>query len=236
MCSIFALREIPDLNTKQTRITSVVYSTTEDQTATTENKKNHHKPVLLNTNKRDSCPYASPERPVTAPSGKCQRRSTVRPLGAAMRLTASSQPPKDITRPKQTRQPKQIPNLLKNTNPHHPNDCNYASSEAGKHRNAGIHFSPYAVRGPTNTDTHFLPDTPTFSTGICQRILPHLKPNKHLPSAPLPTDAQHQLGSACVGRPGIGIRLCGATYGGTPGTIRELALPNLPPGSTTPNS
>jgi len=124
----FALRETPDLFTKRTRITSVIYSPTEDQTETTKNKNNHRTPVFLNTNKRDSYPYASPERPGTAPSRKCQRRSTLGPLGAAMRLTALRQPPEYISIPKQPRQPKPKPDLLNDIYPQLPNDYKPASS------------------------------------------------------------------------------------------------------------
>ena len=89
LCSFFALRDTPNL----TRMTSVIYSPTEDQKETTKNKNNHHKPVFFNTNKRDSYPYASPEKLGTTPFGKYQRRSTVGPIGAAMRLTALRLPP-----------------------------------------------------------------------------------------------------------------------------------------------
>ncbi len=105
LCSI-APRETPDQNTKRTRNTSVIYSPKEEHTEKEKNENNHHKPVFLNTNKRDSYPYASPEGPRTTPSEICQRWFVVRPRGAAMRLSALRQPPKDISRPKQPRQSK----------------------------------------------------------------------------------------------------------------------------------
>ncbi len=85
-----------------------------------------------------------------------------------------------------------------------------------------------------NTATHFLPKLPTFTTGTCQkRMLPYVKPNKHLPTAQLPVDAQHQLESFYVGSPGDEMRPRSAPYGGAPETTRKLALPNPLPESTT---
>ena len=106
-CNFFAIRDATDLNTKVTRMISVIYSPTEAQTDTTKNENKHHNLVFLNTNNRDSYPYALHERLRTSPFGIYRRWSTAGPLGAAMRLTASHQPPKDINRPKQPRQRKQ---------------------------------------------------------------------------------------------------------------------------------
>jgi hypothetical protein len=64
-------------------------------------------------------------------------------------------------------------------------------------------------------------------------MLPYVKPNKHLPAAPLPTDAQHQLESFCVGSPGDEMRPRSVPYGGAPETTRKRALPNPVPELTT---
>jgi len=192
LCSFFPLRDTPDLNTKVTRMTSVIYSPTEARTDTTKNENKHHNPVFLNTNNRDSYPYASPERPRTTPSGIYQRWSTTGPLGAAMRLMASCQPPKDITRPKQPRQPKQNPDALNDIYPHPPNDCIPDSTKAGKIENYGRHNTPYggAVREPRDlVCPKYLPELPTLSTGTNKKKMFHgTKANNPLPTAPLPTD------------------------------------------------
>jgi hypothetical protein len=111
-------------HTKRTRIISVIYSPTGDQTEKNKRTNNHHNHVFLNTNQRDSHPYASPKGHGTTPSAKCQRWSAVSPPGAAMRLTASRQS-YDITRPKISRHTKQyqtfkmipFPHSFTNANP-----------------------------------------------------------------------------------------------------------------------
>ena len=50
LCSLFAHRQTPNRHTKQTRIISVIYSPTEDQTEKTKRPNNHHNHVFLNTN------------------------------------------------------------------------------------------------------------------------------------------------------------------------------------------
>ena len=137
LCINFALRETPDLITKQTRTTSVICSPTKDLPETTKNKNNHHNPVFLNTNKRDPYSYASPEGHGTTPSEKCQRWSTVRPLGADMRLTALRQPSKNISRPKQSRQ-KKMKSITNNIYYTLLCDCKPISLESGKCGKAGL--------------------------------------------------------------------------------------------------
>ena len=116
LCSLFAHRQTPDIHTKRTRIISVIYLPIRDQPEKNKRTNNHHNHVFLNTNQRDSHPYASPEGPRTTPSAKCRRWSAVRPPGAAMRLTASRQP-YDITKPKNSRHTKTIPYLQKDSFP-----------------------------------------------------------------------------------------------------------------------
>ena len=104
MCSLFTPRETPDVNTKHTRITSVIFPPYAHQTHMKKNETKHHNTVFLNTKTWEPHPNASPEGPRTTPYEKYQRWSVVRPLGAAMRLTALRQPPKDASGPKHTRQ------------------------------------------------------------------------------------------------------------------------------------
>ena len=99
MCSLFVHRQSPNSHTKKARITSVIYSPSEDQTETNKNKKQHHNTVFLNTITWGTLPYASPEGHGTTPFEECQRWSTIGPLGAAMRLTVLRQSPKDVSRP-----------------------------------------------------------------------------------------------------------------------------------------
>ena len=108
LCSLFAHRQTPDRHTKQTRIISVIFSPTRDQTEKTKRTNNHHNLVFFNTNQRDSHPYASPEGHGTTPSAKRQRWSAVRPPGGAMRLTALRQS-YDISIPKNSRHTNVIP-------------------------------------------------------------------------------------------------------------------------------
>jgi hypothetical protein len=98
LCNLFAFRDTLDLPTKQTRITSVIYPPLAYQTEANKNKIKHHNNVFLNTKTWDLHPYASPEGPGSTPSEKYQRWPIVGPLGAAMRLTALRQTPKDISR------------------------------------------------------------------------------------------------------------------------------------------
>jgi hypothetical protein len=106
-CNLFAPRDTPDLHTKRTRNTSVIYSTKEEQAKKENKEKQVSQPCILKYTQRDPPPYASPEGPGTHPSAKCQRWSAARPLGAAMRLTASRQP-YDISRQKNCKPPKTI--------------------------------------------------------------------------------------------------------------------------------
>ena len=106
LCNLFAHRHTPDTHTKQTRKTSVIYPPFADQTKAHKNKKQHHNTVFFNTKAWGSNPNASSEGLGTTPSKKCQRWSTVGPLGAAMRLTALRQSPKDASGPKHPRQMK----------------------------------------------------------------------------------------------------------------------------------
>ena len=228
LCSIFALREIPDLLTKQTRIISVVYSKTEDQTASTENKKNHHNHVLLNTNERDSSPYASPERPVTAPSGKCQRRLTVGPLGAAMRLTAMRQP-YESPRPKNPRQPKAIPGLTNDSSPQLTRYSKPNSASTGKGENAGPCYAPYGgaphtAPGPARTDPP--PDLLSSNVGPCKLPTRNTKTNNLFHRLRRLTNTRNQT---------IASRTCGQDSmmqprGNREGTVRPhtRVAPHLP--------
>ena len=92
MCNLFALRETPYSCTKQTRTIRVIFPPFADQPETNKNEIKRHNTVFFYTKAWGSHPYASPERHGTTPSRKCQRWSTVGPLGAAMLLTASRQP------------------------------------------------------------------------------------------------------------------------------------------------
>jgi len=114
LCDFFAHRHTPDIYTKQTRTPSVIYPPFADQTKMHKTAKQHHNTVFFITTAWGSYPYASPEGPRTTPSEKCQRWSTVGPLGAAMRLTALRQSPTDFSGPKHPRQIKRksIPNVL----------------------------------------------------------------------------------------------------------------------------
>ncbi len=67
LCNLFAPRGSPDLYTKCTRNTSVIYSTKEEQT---KKEKKENQPSQLCFSKytqRDSSPYASPEGHGTTP-------------------------------------------------------------------------------------------------------------------------------------------------------------------------
>ena len=158
---------------------------------------------MFNTNKRDSYPYASPERHGTTPSGMYQRWSTTGPLGAGMRLTALRHSTKDISRPKQPRQPKRNPEPLNDIYPQPSNDCRPASPEAGKIESNGMHNTPYGgvVREPTDpVCSKYLPERPTFTTRTCKKhMFPEKKPNNPLPTVPLSTDTQQQPKTSRVG-------------------------------------
>jgi hypothetical protein len=72
ICNLLVLLETIDLNTKQTRITSVIYPPFSDQTETNKNKTKHHiNTVFLNTKPWVSTPYASPEGSGATPLEKC---------------------------------------------------------------------------------------------------------------------------------------------------------------------
>ena len=109
LCDHLAHRHIPDSYTKWTRTPNVIYPPLAIPRKTHINGKQHHNTLFFNTTAWDFHPHASPEGPGTAPSEKCQRRSFARPLGAAMRLTASRQSPKDTPRPRNSRQMKLKP-------------------------------------------------------------------------------------------------------------------------------
>jgi hypothetical protein len=79
LCIRFAHRQTPDRHTKRTRIISVIYSPTRDQTEKNQRTNNHHSHVFLNRNIRVSHPYASPDGHGTTPSAKWQRWSALRP-------------------------------------------------------------------------------------------------------------------------------------------------------------
>ena len=107
MCNFFAFRDTPDTHTKKKRKISVMYTTPKDQKETNKNKTNPHRVVFKNIKPWDSHPYASPEGHGTTPSGGHRRWPRTRPLGAAMRLTALRQSPKEIARhPTNSKQPK----------------------------------------------------------------------------------------------------------------------------------
>ena len=114
-----------------------------------------------------------------------------------MRLTASRQPPKDITRPKQPRQPKQNPDPLNNIYPQPSNDCKPSPTKAGKIESTGMHNTPYggAVREPSDpVYPKYLLELPTLTTGTSKNhMFPDAKANNHLPAVPMPTYTQQQI-------------------------------------------
>jgi len=117
LCDLCAHRYVPNTHTKWTHTTSVIFYTLKDPTETGKNKINMHHRVFLNTHTRDSHPTASPEGLGTTPSEKCQWWSDTGPLGAAMRLTALRQSPKEISIPKNSGHPKPTPEPLKDPLP-----------------------------------------------------------------------------------------------------------------------
>ena len=138
----------------------MIYPPLAVQTKTRINGEHHHNTVFFNTIAWDLHPHASPEGPVTAPSEKCQRRSTARPLGAAMRLTASHQSPKVTPGPRNPRHKKRRPI----SNDQHPAllcYCKHNSTEMGKCGKAGQYVASQGktVRAPHNTQhptkTHY---------------------------------------------------------------------------------
>ena len=114
-------------------------------------QKQSSQPCIFLYTQRDTHPYASREGHGTTPSTKCQWWSAMRPFGAAMRLTASRQP-YDISKPKNSKHPKTIPN--------HQNDpftppfynCRPTTANTEQGESTGPHSAPYgeAARRPTN--------------------------------------------------------------------------------------
>ena len=134
LCALFAHRHTPDIYTKWTRTTSVIFPPFEDQTETHKNETKHHNTVFFNTTSRGSRPYDSPEGHGTTPSENCQRWSTVGPLGAAIQLTAlqGRKPPRQMKQ-------KSIPNDLYSTLLYY---CKYTSTESEKCGRAGHYAAP----------------------------------------------------------------------------------------------
>ncbi len=175
-----------------------------------ENKKQHHNTVFFNTTAWGSHPYALREGPGTTPLEKCQRWSTVGPLGAAMRLTALRQSPKDVSKPMNPRQMKRksAPN-----DKHSTLLCysRYTSTKSEKCGRAGYNATPQsgAVRAPLNTGrSGSLPELATRNTWARRDHLPlHAAPNENSLQLPLLTGAQYLTRTLHERRPGNKMRL-----------------------------
>jgi len=181
LCDLFAHRHTLDIYTTQTRTSSVIYAPFADQTKMHKTEKQHHNTIFFNTTAWGSHPYASPEGPRTTPSKKRQRWATVGPLGAAMRLTALRQPPKDVSGPKNPRHMKRksIPTDL-HTSP--LCYCKHTSPESKKCRRAGQHAASQggAEHATHSTDISIpVPELTKRKSGTRRNHLyPNLAPNK----------------------------------------------------------
>jgi hypothetical protein len=158
----------------------VIYSPLAYQIETHKYKPKHHNTVLFNTITWDPHPYASPEGLGTTPSEQYQRWSTEGPLEAAMRLTALRQPPKDISKPKNSRQPK--PELKPSDNLHPQLLRNYkpVPPDAGNGKSTSTCTAPYggavnATRKPAHS-YHWSEPPP-----LKDSMLVDLKPSKKSP-------------------------------------------------------
>ena len=134
----------------------MIYPPLADQTTAHTRNKQHHNTVFFNTSAWGSHPYASPEEPGTTPSEICQRWSTERPLGVAMRLTALRQPPKDSPRPMNLMLKKRKTTANDLPSPHLCN-CTNLPPKIKKHRKTGQYGPPQggAVQAPQRTDLHY---------------------------------------------------------------------------------
>ena len=191
LCNLFAHRQTPDRHAKWIRIISVIYSPTGDQTEKNKRTNNHHNHVFCNTNQRDSHPYASPEGPGTTPSAESQRWSAARPLGAAMRLTASRQP-YDISRPKNYRHTKPIPDPQ---NDYFPPLLCYCKPTSANTEKCGSTVPCRAPYGGAIETTHKLarpnplPEPTTLNLWTCKFFtLPNTFTDNLLPRVPLPAE------------------------------------------------
>ena len=162
----------------------MIYPLFADQTKVHKSKKRHHNTVFFNTTTWGSHPYASPEGHGTTPSEKCQRWSTVGPLGAAMRLTALRQSPKDISGPMNSRHMKRksTPNYKYSTLLCY---CKHTPTKSKKCGRAGYYAVPQsgAVRATHITcKSNPLLELATRNTGARRDHLPlHPDPNEIFP-------------------------------------------------------
>jgi hypothetical protein len=164
----------------------VTYSTKEEQTEKGKKETHPSQPCISKYNQRDSHPNASPEGHGTTPFAKCRRWSKARPLGAAMRLTASRQP-YDISKLQNSKHPK--------TTPYPKNDSSTSSyyyfkpisTNAEQRGHTAPHSAPYGetARAPSETARHNhlhrpqLTQVPANVARLLTQQLKSLPPDSH---------------------------------------------------------
>ena len=210
MCELLAHRHTPDIHTKWTRTSSVIYPPFADQTKTHTNETQHHNIVCLNITAWGSYPYASPERLGTTPFGKCQRWSTVGPLGAAMRLTTLRQSPNNMSRRENSGPPKVTPDPQNDSFPQPPVTANLSPET---HKSAGAQDRPTlrtAAQHKRPVNLYYLDRIPgphALHTWTCEHHQsPHITINKFSHQVSSHTDT-HQTTRKCrLRRYGSGMR------------------------------